>query len=71
MIIIVMMKAYHTQKIVGGKDKKNQYSPKEYILAALNLYQDVIALFLSIMKFLHRSKYNDDDNNNKRKNYFL
>ena len=63
----MMMKAYHTQKIVGGKDKKNQYSPKEYILAALNLYQDVIALFLSIMKFLH----NDDDNNNKRKNNFL
>lgn len=44
--------AHDTQMIVGGANRKRQYGQKDYILAALNLYQDVIALFTQIMKIL-------------------
>ena len=51
-ILFASYLAYDTQKIVGGKHHKYSYSPKEYILAALNLYQDVINLFIQIMNIL-------------------
>ena len=38
--------------IVGGKHRKYKYSQKEYILAALNLYQDMIGLYMHIINFL-------------------
>ena len=47
--------AYDTQMIVGGKSKR-QYSSDDYILAALNLYQDAISLYIQIMKLLARDK---------------
>lgn len=53
--------AYDTQKIVGGKHHKHQYGQKEYILAALNIYQDVISLFLQILEIL--SKLEDRQRN--------
>jgi FtsH-binding integral membrane protein len=40
------------QQIVGGKHRKYQYGQKEYILAALNLYQDAIGLYMQVMKLL-------------------
>ena len=46
--------AYDTQKIVGGKHHKHSYSSKEYILAALNLYQDIISLFMHIVSVLQK-----------------
>ena len=46
--------AHDTQKIVGGKHHKHAYSPKEYILAALNLYQDIISLFMHIVSVLQK-----------------
>ncbi|OAF68492.1 hypothetical protein A3Q56_03737 [Intoshia linei] len=39
---------YDTQMMLGGKHKYS-LSPEEYIFAALNLYVDVIQLFLFIM----------------------
>ena len=54
--------AYDTSKIVGGKHVKNPYSEKEYILAALNLYQDVLNLFMRIVQIL-------DKMDNKRKKH--
>lgn len=42
--------AYDTQKIVSGKHHRYSYSEKEYILVVLNLYQDVINLFIQINK---------------------
>jgi FtsH-binding integral membrane protein len=51
------------QKIVGGTHKKRQYGQKEYILAALNLYQDAISLYMQIAKLLHeqdKRKRRDD-----------
>eukprot|EP01036_Dinobryon_divergens_P028518 gene28518-37472_t len=50
--------AYDTQMIVGGKSKR-QYATNDYILAALNLYQDVISFFIQILKILGRDKEND------------
>lgn len=43
-----------TQKIVGGTHHKYQYGQKEYILAALNLYQDAIALYMEIVRILEK-----------------
>lgn len=54
-VIFASYIAYDTQMIVGGKHHKHAYGKNEYILAALNLYQDVINLFLQIMKLLHRT----------------
>lgn len=39
---------------IGGKSKK-KYSTDDYILAALDLYQDVISLFIQILKILGKS----------------
>uniref|UniRef100_A0A183AWJ6 ABC2_membrane domain-containing protein n=1 Tax=Echinostoma caproni TaxID=27848 RepID=A0A183AWJ6_9TREM len=39
--------AYDTQMIVGGR--KHEMSPEEYIFGALQLYMDVVYLFLIIL----------------------
>ncbi len=44
--------AYDTQLIVGGRHKKRSYSSKEYILASLGLYQDIMSLFIEILRIL-------------------
>mmetsp|Transcript_26392 Transcript_26392/g.62016 ORF Transcript_26392/g.62016 Transcript_26392/m.62016 type:complete len:286 (-) Transcript_26392:75-932(-) len=43
---------YDVQLIIGGKHKKYQLSPDEYVFAALNVYLDVINLFLYILALL-------------------
>lgn len=53
-VVFATYLAYDTQKIVGGKHHKHAYSPKEYILAALNLYQDIISLFMHIVSILDK-----------------
>ena len=47
---------HDTQKIIGGKHHKHSYSQKEYILAALNLYQDVINFFIQMLTILGDKK---------------
>jgi hypothetical protein len=47
---------YDTQLIIGGKHKKHQFSVDDYVFAALNLYIDVINLFLYILALLGGSK---------------
>uniref|UniRef100_A0A131Z218 N-methyl-D-aspartate receptor associated protein n=1 Tax=Rhipicephalus appendiculatus TaxID=34631 RepID=A0A131Z218_RHIAP len=42
-----------TQLIVGGKKRKNQLSPEDYIAGALMLYMDAINLFLFILEILN------------------
>jgi FtsH-binding integral membrane protein len=61
-VVFATYLAYDTQKIVGGKHHKHAYSPKEYILAALNLYQDIISLFMQIVSILNKM-----EKSNKRK----
>jgi hypothetical protein len=43
---------YDTQLIVGGRHKKHQFSVDDYAFAALNLYLDIINLFLMILSLL-------------------
>lgn len=43
---------YDTQQIVGGKHAKHQFSVDDYAFAAINLYIDIIQLFLHILRML-------------------
>ena len=45
---------YDTQIMIGGKHKYS-ISPEEYIFAALNLYVDIIRLFLYILAIVGKS----------------
>jgi len=42
---------YDTQRVVGGKNRRFQLSPEEYIAGALELYIDIIYLFLILLSF--------------------
>uniref|UniRef100_A0A336LQ22 CSON000213 protein n=1 Tax=Culicoides sonorensis TaxID=179676 RepID=A0A336LQ22_CULSO len=46
---------YDTQKMMGGEHKYS-ISPEEYIFAALNLYLDIINLFLHILRIIAASR---------------
>jgi len=41
---------YDTQLIVGGKHHKHQFSVDDYAMAAINLYLDIINLFLFLLQ---------------------
>lgn len=42
-----------TQLIIGGKHAKFQFSVDDYVFAALNLYLDIINLFLFILQIIN------------------
>ena len=46
---------YDTQIMMGG-DHKFSISPEEYIFAALNLYLDVIRIFIYILQLVGNKK---------------
>lgn len=46
---------FDTQLIIGG-NHKFAYSPEEYVFAALNLYLDIINLFMYILAIIGGSK---------------
>mmetsp|Transcript_116735 Transcript_116735/g.326554 ORF Transcript_116735/g.326554 Transcript_116735/m.326554 type:complete len:246 (-) Transcript_116735:323-1060(-) len=43
---------YDTQLIVGGRHKEHQFEVDDYVFAALNIYLDVINLFLNLLELL-------------------
>ncbi|XP_028280427.1 protein lifeguard 1 [Parambassis ranga] len=43
---------FDTQLIVGGKHRKYEVSPEEYVFAALNLYLDIVSLFLLLLQLI-------------------
>uniref|UniRef100_A0A3B4YZG6 Zgc:110410 n=1 Tax=Stegastes partitus TaxID=144197 RepID=A0A3B4YZG6_9TELE len=43
---------FDTQLILGGKHRKYEVSPEEYIFAALNLYLDIVSLFLLLLQLI-------------------
>lgn len=43
---------YDTQLILGGQHKKYQFGLDEYVFAALNIYLDIINLFLYILQLM-------------------
>ena len=53
-IIFSLYIIYDTQLMVGGSHKYS-LSPEEYIFAALNLYLDVINLFMYLLAIFGRS----------------
>ena len=62
---------YDTKMIVGGKHATKKYGQKEHILAAMNLYQDAINLFIRIMKILAKleeRKGRQNESKRRRKN---
>ncbi|XP_051920796.1 protein lifeguard 1 [Hippocampus zosterae] len=44
---------FDTQLIVGGKHRKYEVSPEEYVFAALSLYLDIVVLFLFLLKLIN------------------
>ncbi len=52
-ILMAVYMAYDTQRVVGGRGKY-PYGQREYILAALNLYQDMYGLFTHILLLLNK-----------------
>lgn len=46
--------AYDTKLIVGGKHSKYAFNENEYVLAAMGLYQDVLNLFVQILRTLSK-----------------
>ena len=50
-LIFSLYLIYDTQIMLGGKHKYS-LSPEEYIFAALNLYLDIINLFLYILRII-------------------
>ncbi|CAJ1061829.1 protein lifeguard 1 [Xyrichtys novacula] len=43
---------FDTQLILGGKNRKYQISPEEYVYAALTLYLDIVNLFLLLLQLI-------------------
>lgn len=41
--------AYDTQLVIGGRKRKYELSPEEYINGALQLYMDVVNIFLAVL----------------------
>ncbi|XP_072947831.1 protein lifeguard 1-like [Epargyreus clarus] len=54
-LIFSMYLVYDTQLMMGGKHKYS-ISPEEYIFAALNLYLDIVNIFLFILTIIGASK---------------
>ena len=50
-LLFSMYIVYDTQLMMGGKHKLS-VSPEEYVFAALNLYLDIINLFLYILTII-------------------
>eukprot|EP00441_Pelagodinium_beii_P038327 CAMPEP_0197626146 /NCGR_PEP_ID=MMETSP1338-20131121/5250_1 /TAXON_ID=43686 ORGANISM="Pelagodinium beii, Strain RCC1491" /NCGR_SAMPLE_ID=MMETSP1338 /ASSEMBLY_ACC=CAM_ASM_000754 /LENGTH=279 /DNA_ID=CAMNT_0043196665 /DNA_START=46 /DNA_END=885 /DNA_ORIENTATION=- len=51
-IIFCFYIIYDTQLIVGGRHKKHQFSIDDYVFASLNLYLDIINLFIYILSLM-------------------
>ena len=47
---------YNTQLIVGGKNRKYQLGPDQYIFGALTLYLDIINIFLFVLSIIGLSR---------------
>jgi len=51
-----VMLVYDTQLVVGGKHKKFEANSKDYILAAITLYLDIVNLFLYLLQLFGEKK---------------
>lgn len=51
-LVFSLYLVFDTQLIVGGKHRKYEVSPEEYVFAALNLYLDIVSLFLLLLQLI-------------------
>ncbi|XP_072316600.1 protein lifeguard 1 [Eucyclogobius newberryi] len=51
-LVFSLYLVFDTQLIVGGKHTKYEVSPEEYVFAALNLYLDIVSLFLLLLQLI-------------------
>ena len=54
-LVFMIYIVYDTQLMIGGKHKYS-LDPEEYVFAALNLYLDIINLFLYLLSIIGASK---------------
>jgi len=55
LLLLFQYLVFDTQLMLGGKHKYS-LSPEEYIFAALNLYLDIINMFLYILSIVGRAR---------------
>lgn len=48
--------AYHTKLIVAGKHTKYQMNEKDYVFGAMSLYDDVINMFIYLLRLIGEEK---------------
>jgi FtsH-binding integral membrane protein len=56
--LFVAYMVYDVQMIVGGKKVNKSYSERDYILASLNLYMDIINLLIRLIEIADRMQKN-------------
>ncbi|KAM4581014.1 protein lifeguard 1 [Odontesthes bonariensis] len=52
-VLFSLYLVFDTQLILGGKHRKYEISPEEYIFAALNLYLDIVILFTLLLQLFN------------------
>uniref|UniRef100_A0A3B5Q788 Zgc:110410 n=1 Tax=Xiphophorus maculatus TaxID=8083 RepID=A0A3B5Q788_XIPMA len=52
-VLFSLYLVFDTQLILGGKHRKYEISPEEYVFAALNLYLDIVTLFLLLLQIIN------------------
>jgi FtsH-binding integral membrane protein len=52
--------AYHTKLTVGGKHTKYQMNEKDYIFGAMSLYDDIINMFIYILRLIGEDSDGED-----------
>ncbi|XP_041842748.1 protein lifeguard 1 [Melanotaenia boesemani] len=52
-VLFSLYLVFDTQLILGGKHRKYEISPEEYVFAALSLYLDIVTLFLFLLQFFN------------------
>uniref|UniRef100_A0A3P9P7Q2 Zgc:110410 n=1 Tax=Poecilia reticulata TaxID=8081 RepID=A0A3P9P7Q2_POERE len=52
-VLFSLYLVFDTQLILGGKHRKYEISPEEYVFAALNLYLDIVTLFLFLLQIIN------------------
>lgn len=56
---------YHTESVVGNKDKK--YSKDDYIRASMNIYLEILQMFLDLLRLLNKLQGKNDEESSKKK----
>merc|ERR1712176_655477 len=55
-LVFVGYIVHDTQLIIGGEHKAHQFTVDDYVFAALNIYLDLMRLFLHVLRLLGRKR---------------